>query len=229
MERLSTPDPRSRARDARALLYRELICEAAERRFADSGVDDTKMEDVAREAGLSIATVYTVFAGKAEIVRCVHARRLPALVRLAVEQVDAPHPADICLRTALRGAIHYFTEHSAYLMMHLRQGYAWCMSDAVAASSEDGAAAWGPGVAAIGAIIERGIAEGAFGGGNARRLARAAIALQQLHLVEWVEDGLRREADAVFEDYWNELLRLLRPSVDRAADSGSAGPGEETA
>lgn len=214
MESLATPDPRTRARDVRAELYRELVCEAAERRFADAGVAETKMDDVAREAGLSIATVYTVFAGKAEIVRSVHARRLPELVRLAVEQVDGPRPADECLRAALRGAIHYFTEHSAYLMMHLRQGYAWCMSDAVAASSEDGASAWGPGVAAIGAIIERGVAEGVFGGGNARRLARAAIALQQLHLVEWVEDGMRRDADAVFDDYWQELARLLRPSAE---------------
>lgn len=212
MDTDSPADPRARARGVRTELYRELVCEAAERRFAAAGVDDTRMEDIARESGLSLATVYTAFAGKAEIVRSVHARRLPALVRLAEEQVDAPRPADECLRAALRGAIRFFTEHAAYLLMHLRQGYAWCMSDAVAASSEAGAAAWVPGVTAIGAIIDRGIAAGVFGAGNPRRLARATIALQQLHLVEWVEDGMRRDADAVFDDYWNELVRLLRPA-----------------
>ena len=53
--------------EERAALYRERVLDAAEREFARVGYADARMPDVAREAGLSLATVYKTFAGKAEI------------------------------------------------------------------------------------------------------------------------------------------------------------------
>ena len=75
----------NRARILRLALYRKAVCEAAECLFADRGIDETKVEEIAREAGISIATLYSVFdAGKAQIVRSVHENHLDELVAFVV-------------------------------------------------------------------------------------------------------------------------------------------------
>ena len=48
MDAAASLDPRTRARDVRVGLYRRRVCEAAERCFAAAGIDNTKMDDVAR-------------------------------------------------------------------------------------------------------------------------------------------------------------------------------------
>ena len=50
------PLPKERARQARSELYRQLILEAAERTFASKGVEETRMEAIAAESGLSLGT-----------------------------------------------------------------------------------------------------------------------------------------------------------------------------
>ena len=82
MPRAKTPDAKTRARQAREAVYRDAICEAAEDCFAAQGIDDTKVEEIAAEAGLSLATLYSVFkGGKSEIARTVHDARLNELAR----------------------------------------------------------------------------------------------------------------------------------------------------
>ena len=62
-------DPaREAARAARNALHRQLVFEAAERAFAEKGVEDTKMEEIAAEAGVALGTLYNVFSGKAQLV-----------------------------------------------------------------------------------------------------------------------------------------------------------------
>ena len=61
---MAPPRPKENVRRARAGLYRQLVLEAAERSFAEKGFDATKMEEIAAESGLSLGTVYSVFAGK---------------------------------------------------------------------------------------------------------------------------------------------------------------------
>jgi AcrR family transcriptional regulator len=76
--------PKENVRKARSELYRQLILEAAEGCFAEKGVDETKMEEVASESGLSLGTVYSVFSGKAELVQAIHETRLRDVLRRAV-------------------------------------------------------------------------------------------------------------------------------------------------
>jgi AcrR family transcriptional regulator len=64
--------PRENARRAREGLYRRLILEAAERSFAEKGFDAARIEEIAAESGLSLGTLYSVFAGKPDVMRAVH-------------------------------------------------------------------------------------------------------------------------------------------------------------
>lgn len=52
----ATPDPK-----------RQLIVRHARKRFVSEGYAATKIEPIAREAGVSTATLYTLFGGKAEL------------------------------------------------------------------------------------------------------------------------------------------------------------------
>jgi AcrR family transcriptional regulator len=50
---------------------REDIVEAANRAFVEVGVHDATMQDIAREAGYTAASLYTYFRSKQEIVEAV--------------------------------------------------------------------------------------------------------------------------------------------------------------
>jgi len=205
-----TTTARDRARVLRARTYRDAVCEAAEHLFADRGIDATKMDEIAAAAGLSLATVYSVFAGgKGEIVRQIHRERLTELARFAVTEAASEAPPAERLRNAVRAAIAFFVAHPDYLRMHLREGHAWFMPTAVAAHSREGAEPWEEGVGALIAILERGVARGDFRASDARRAAKAVVTLEQLHLAEWIEAGERESAGEVFARYWADVEALL--------------------
>jgi AcrR family transcriptional regulator len=214
MEPMGRTTARERAREARAATYRDAVCEAAEQLFADRGIEATKMEDIATSASLSLATVYSVFGGgKSEIIRRIHRERLAELARFAVAEARAGGPPAEGLREAVRAAIVFFVAHPCYLRMHLREGHAWFMPEAVAAHSREGAEPWEEGVGALIGIIERGIETGVFRAGDARRAGKAVVTLEQLHLAEWIEAGERESADEVFARYWADVEALL--GIDR--------------
>ena len=84
---------RSARREGKRALYRERVLEAAQGVFAEHGYDDAKMEEISREAGLALGTLYSVFSGKAEIFRAVHESADRELLRRAgacVRESDDP-------------------------------------------------------------------------------------------------------------------------------------------
>ena len=66
----------SSSRVAQALRNRAAILDAAERQFLDAGYAATTVSSIAREAGVSVETVYKAFGGKAELVRAIYERGL---------------------------------------------------------------------------------------------------------------------------------------------------------
>ncbi len=207
--------PRDRARALRERVYRDAVCEAAEQLFAEQGIEATKVDEVATAAGFSLATLYSVFeGGKNEIIRRIHRERLAELVRFALEEVAAEGSAADRLRRATRSSIAFFTTHPHYLRMHLREGHAWCMPEAVAARTREGAESWSDGVGALIGIIARGASDGDFCTDDPRRAGKAVVMLQQLHLADWIEAGEKESPDAVFARYWTDVEALL--GTDRA-------------
>ena len=206
----SSKTPRERARALRERTYRDAVCEAAEQLFAEQGIEGTKVEEVAAAAGLSLATLYSVFAGgKNEVIRQIHRERLAELVRFAVDEVHSEGSAADRLRRATRSSIAFFTSHPHYLRMHLREGHAWCMPEAVAARTREGAESFSDGVGAMIDIISSGVADGDFRTDAPRRAGKAVVMLQQLHLADWVEAGGGESPDAVFDRYWADVEGLL--------------------
>jgi len=214
VSKASPRSARERARDAREAAYRDAVVDAAERLFAERGVDATKMDDVAAEVGISIATLYTVFRGKADVVDNVHRTRLAALTLPSVEAAERSGPADIRLREALRQGIALHLEHPLYVRMLLREGFAWGLRSAISAQSREGAGFYTEGVGgALARIIQQGIQQGTeqgvFETGSAERSARAVVMLQQLHLADWLDGDERETAEEVFARYWSDIERLL--------------------
>ena len=62
---------KGKAKKAKEELYRQLILQAAQPVFAESGYDDAKIGEIAEASGISLQTLYSVFPGKAAIVSLV--------------------------------------------------------------------------------------------------------------------------------------------------------------
>jgi AcrR family transcriptional regulator len=198
---------RAGAREARAALYRQMIFEAAERAFAEKGVDDTKMEEIAAEAGLALGTVYSVVKGKARLVAEIHETRM----REAMAGVDgltrsSRDPVQ-SLMTGIEGYVRFFAAHPDYLRMHLRAGYAWGLSSSQPSPAHEEALRRAS--AAQESLFERGIAAGVFHAGKPRLLTRVLIAMQQVQLADWVEEGMERDPSELVGEMQEQARRAF--------------------
>jgi TetR/AcrR family transcriptional regulator len=201
----SRPKRKQNVRKARSELYRALILEAAERTFAEKGVEETKMEEIARESGLSLGTLYSVFAGKAALVREIHDVRLEEVLTLTSDVArELSSPVDRLL-AGVRAYVEFFVVHPDYLRMHLAEGYAWGLG--LIRSTGGRAAAWTEGVARQTAVFARGIDEGVFQPGDPALMARMMIAIQQVQLADWVEGGMQRHPDELIADMQEQVRR----------------------
>ncbi|MFN3340309.1 MAG: TetR/AcrR family transcriptional regulator [Dietzia sp.] len=203
----------ARAREERLHGYRQQIIHAAEREFGKAGFAATPMNSIAATAGLSLATVYKSFSGKAEIWDALHRTRMDALVE-AVNQADTGEPGLERLQGGLRSVFLFLAEHPAYLDMNLRAGGGW-------ASSVEGAhgiqrTVWSSGLEVIAAGMQAAADRGELAGLNPRVAAGMAISALQVWLSEWVASG-RVEDPEVLVDDMTRRLRLMLTNPDPGA------------
>jgi len=224
----SPPAPRARtsAQQKREALYRELILEAAESLFAERGVEASKMEDIAVEAGLSLGTVYAVFRGKPAILDGIHEMRLGDLLERAT---GAVHGLDSTLDMLIAGMcayVDYFMAHPAYLQIHLREGTSWGLP---LFGTSTRATAWEEGHAMQERLIARGIDEGVFYPDDPGRMARTMVAMQQVRLADWMAGGMQETPEEITAGMELQLRRAfcIRPEdrKDPAPDLRSALDG----
>ena len=198
--------PKENARRAREGLYRRLILDAAERSFAEKGFDDSRIEEIAAGSGLSLGTLYSVFAGKPDVMRAVHeTRNREILARSATAAAEASQPVE-ALFAAVAASVDFFVGHPDYLRIHLRGGHAWGLAGA-GSRSRSQAHAWDEGIELYSGIFERGIAAGALHPGSTRLLARMTIAMQQVQLADWVEHGMQQDPAELVADMHAWLRR----------------------
>ena len=76
----------SSGRTAQALRNRTAILDAAQHQFLEDGYGRTTIASVAREAGVSVETIYKGFGGKADLVREVYERGLAGRQQATVYQ-----------------------------------------------------------------------------------------------------------------------------------------------
>jgi AcrR family transcriptional regulator len=209
MARKSASAPRSRLVEARQRMYRELVFESAEHLFAHKGFDDTTMQEIASEAGISLKTLYATVPGKHELyeeVIEVRGRQFMLETSQGIEEGDSALQA---LSHGVRAYVHFLVEHEDYLRIHLREGRAWSLPQHGIGELERG-----QGEALFTAVINAGIEQGAFYPGEPNTMARAGMAVMQAHLAR-VAEGIHGGAtDALAEEILTSLRRLLcRPEV----------------
>ena len=93
----------SSGRAAQALRNRTAILDAAERQFLERGHAATTVSSIAREASVSVETVYKAFGGKAELVGAIYERGLSGRQQASVyERSDAMREHETDPRKILR-------------------------------------------------------------------------------------------------------------------------------
>ena len=93
----------SSGRAAQAVRNRTAVLDAARRQFLERGYVATTVASIAREAGVSVETVYKAFGGKPELVRAIYERGLTGRHQAsAYERSDAMRERETDPRKILR-------------------------------------------------------------------------------------------------------------------------------
>ena len=106
----------------------------------------------------------------------------------------------------------YQLEHPDYLRLTLREGGAWSSSRAMTLPEQ--LDAWNTGYALAVQTFRAGVDDGTFVDEPPELLARMMIALQQVVLGEWVEQGMTEPHDAVLRRVRHAMIRTF--ATDRA-------------
>lgn len=212
------------ARQARTDVYRKLVLEAAERHFAEGGYEATRIQQIAESAGLSVGTLYGIFPGKQELYReiqTVRGAELLESVRPALEAMDDADADPVALLlTGVRAYVRFLVAHPSYLRMQLRDVAAWAVGPDPAAAAQF--ETWRTGQELTTRIFARGVATGRVVDEEPALLARTMIAMQQVHLAYWMEQGATGDPDALIDG----ILRQFRRSflVDPAPGAPEPPP-----
>lgn len=100
-----TPSPESTKLRADARRNRDRLVEVAAVAFAEKGVE-TSLEDIARQAGVGIGTLYRHFPTREHLVEVVYRRELESLADAAAELAEK-HPPDVALEEWMRRFVSY--------------------------------------------------------------------------------------------------------------------------
>jgi AcrR family transcriptional regulator len=184
-------NPKQSIRDARRNIHLQHLLEAAERVFAARGYTGTRMQEVASEAGLALATVYELVDSKEDLYAEIHRLRGRALLEQAGKSaVGATGALDALLRgVAAYGS--FLMEHSDYLKILLRESQPWALNPEF--PSKEQGRQWREGLELTVAMFDAAIAERSLVAQKRETpqlLARLMIAAHQVYLGSWVDGGM---------------------------------------
>jgi AcrR family transcriptional regulator len=180
--------PKERVDEAKKEAYRAIVLEAAERVFAAEGYDGARMQDIASEAGLALATLYAAAGGKEALYGAIHEARGEALIaEAAAHSARARSPRE-ALRLGVEAYVGFLAKHPDYLRIHLKESQPWALSPRFRTDTQR--RQWRQGLELCVLVFRAGIAEGTFVAEDPERMARLMIATHQVFLVDWVEEGM---------------------------------------
>lgn len=199
-------------REARAELYRGLVRDAAERVFAEHGFARAGVAQIAREAGVSIGTIYRVFPGrKTEIYRVIQEHRGTALIgstrAIGLETWQRRGDLLDAMLAGLAALVEFFLAHPDYLRLVLREEKAWAVGPK--RTSTEQTVMWREGIKGTVMAMRQGIAEGLLVDDDPEAMARTWVAIQQSHLGYWLEDGGRARPAEVVARLQRQFLRAF--------------------
>lgn len=199
--------PKTRLQRAKKQLYREAIVDAAERAFADGGYEAAKVQTIATEAGVSLATLYGVFPKKWDVYRAVQADRLQSLMRtVAGLIIDATDPFDR-LRCGIEGYLRFHMEHPTFLRLQMQERVPWGTTDELRTPEQT--SAWEAGLKMMVEAFEEGMRAGLLIEDDPELCARTATAMSQVRLVLWLDRGMTASPDEVAQAAMEQLVRTF--------------------
>jgi len=201
-------ESRKTRRERLLAFSKQLVLEAAEEVFAAHGFGGAAIEEIARRAGVAIATLYNLFGSKEAIFAALleyRQRQFLHAVETSVEQ--GADPADR-VRRFVAAVFRYFEAHQAAFRVYLSvtQGALWAIRPSL---GERTFARYREMVASLPRLIEAGMRAGAWPRDDARLLAAAAMgSLNGLVTRRYTEDT-REDVARAIEDAWRLVARLL--------------------
>ena len=115
----STPAAERKERDR--LVRRSDILAAAEKTFAVQGFHETRIEQIAQQAGYAAGTIYLYFADKESLYAALFIHKIEEMVAYVEEKTrDATDPID-GLRRAVRAQLEFHDANCAFFDLFVRQ------------------------------------------------------------------------------------------------------------
>ncbi|MFZ2871492.1 TetR/AcrR family transcriptional regulator [Zavarzinia sp.] len=211
---------------AKQALSRDHILDVAEKVFAEHGFAGTRMQDIAREAGISLATLYQFHPGKQELHHAVlvtRDREMLDAVMARLQSVSLAQAPLTGLLWMMKVNVAFLLNHPDYLRLILQEGYMWY--HAAAQPSRDEQALWELGAGLIEQALDFGVRAGQLVEGKGRDQARMLMALQQTRLANWVAGGMAEDHAIVIARVQTDFLRLFalpRVAVEMVTPDGTA-------
>lgn len=203
-------NPTSALRNAREQLYRQHIFAVAESLFAEQGFAQTRMQEIAQQAEVSLTTLYQLCPGKQELYRQVLIERDQDMLEAVSSRAQAllQQPADLSLMLEiLHTQIRYLLEHPDYLRMQLNDGLLWFHNTSRPSVGEQ--QLWERGLALIEQLFVWGEREGLFRSGVPVEQGRLMLSMQQTRLANWVLGDMKVSHDAVVANIQEDFVRLF--------------------
>lgn len=195
-----------RMKKERKSVYQRAINEAAERVFAEKGADHSHMREIAAEAGVSLGTLYGVIDGKQSLFFGIHKLRMQEFLDCIRDARDAHDETLASHLAVLRLGAQYFLDHPDFLRMCCRGGFGWASRFP---SSSKEADLWNKGASIPRELFARGIAEGIYVDEDPDLMVRKMLALKQVDLTHWVDEGMTTSQVVVLDRLESQFVRAF--------------------
>lgn len=200
---------RERVKAARREATRQVLLDAAERTFAEHGYAVTRMKDIARHAGVALATLYELTPGKRDLYEEVLELRGEGLLQRAASAAANATSAADALRRAVGAYIEYLCEHPDYLRIQLLEQQPWALASRF--ETETQRSQWTRGLELSVQVFKAAIAEGSVVDEDPDTLARLMIASHQVFLGRWIETGMKEPVSSLVARIQAHILRSFGP------------------
>ena len=189
---------------ARAKMYRELVFECAERVFGEQGYEESTMQDIAAEAGISLRTLYGAYEGKKEIHEEIHTVRATEFLHSMAAALMGTGTAAEQLSAGVRSYVDFLFEHRAYFALLVREGRAWTLDP-----QSDADERWRQGLEMFADLVRRGMDEGDFYPGDPSLMAATGMAVMQVQMAGLLRGVEPQDPAAITAQIVRQLRRLL--------------------
>lgn len=186
----------------------DLVLEAAEAIFAAQGFQGAGMEDIARQAELSVGSLYNVFPGKEALFAAVIERRQDEFLAGAEAAIAREPSAFGKLEQLVEFAFTYFERHEHVFQLYLSatSGFLWNIRRTLGESAFQRQLRL---IDFISEICRQGMAKEGWPRADAGTLAWAVIALLNAFIARWVMTEPRESLPARVREAQLIIRRLV--------------------